>query len=66
MNTERPGCILALNNHVSTALSSSVQTGWPHTLLTEVITNTTVLTDGNGIVTLSVPPRGYRIYVKEE
>ena len=62
-NTEKSGCILVLNNHGTSTLSSSVQTGWPNKILTDLISNTTVTTDSNGSATLGALQRGYRIYV---
>lgn len=63
--TAKPGCILVLNDHVSSELTDTVSTGWVSTNLVDFInTNVTVSTDGSGNAVLSAPARGYRVYVR--
>lgn len=62
----KPGCILVLNDHMSSTLSDSVNTGWASTNLVDALqTNITVSTDVSGNATLSAPARGYRVFVRQ-
>ncbi len=62
----KPGCILVLNDHMSSTLSDSVYTGWISTNLVDALqTNIIVSTDGSGIAALSAPARGYRVFVRQ-
>ncbi|NLG34971.1 MAG: hypothetical protein GX548_06430 [Lentisphaerae bacterium] len=65
-NGIKPGCILVLNDHMTLTLSNTVNTGWTSTTLVDFInTNVTVNTDPSGNATLSAPPRGYRVFVRQ-
>ena len=65
-NVSKPGCILVLNDHATSALSNTVNTGWANTNLVDFInTNVTVTTDGSGNATLHAPARGYRVFVRQ-
>ena len=62
----KPGCILVLNDHATLTLSNTVSTGWAGTNLVDFInTNVTVATDGAGNASLSAPPRGYRLFIRQ-
>ena len=62
----KPGCILVLNDHMSSTLSDSVYTGWASTNLVDVLdTNHVVSTDSGGIATLGASNRSYRVYVRQ-
>ena len=62
----KPGCILVINDHPTSTLSDSVNTGWASTNLVDALnTNHVVGTDGSGIGSLSAPARGYRVYVRQ-
>lgn len=61
----KPGSILVINDHASSTLSDSVTTIYTNTVLMDLVaTNSphSVTTDVNGVVSLSAPPRDYRIY----
>ena len=63
--TTKPGSILIMNDNSSSTLSIQVGTMYSDTILKDwVETNSpnSVTTDVDGVVTLSCPPRGYRIY----
>jgi alpha-amylase len=65
-DANKPGCILVLNDHMSSTLSDSVYTGWASTNLVDVLnTNHVVSTDASGIGTLSASNRSYRVYVRQ-
>jgi alpha-amylase len=65
-NGTKPGCILVLNDHLSSTLADSVYTGWISTNLVDALqTNVTVSTDGSGVASLSAPARGYRVFVRQ-
>lgn len=62
----KPGCILVINDHQTSTLSDSVNTGWASTNLVDALnTNHVVSTDGSGIGSLSAPARSYRVYVRQ-
>lgn len=61
----KPGSILVINDHASSALGVQVQTIYPDTVLRDwVLTNAyhSVTTDVNGVVTLEATSRSYRVY----
>ena len=65
-SSTKPGCILVLNDHTSSTLSDTVNTGWASTNLVDFInTNVTVTTDSSGNALLSAPSRSYRVYVRQ-
>lgn len=66
-STNRPGCILVLNDNPSLTLTNTVNTDWANTNLVDFInTSYTVTTYGvNGSASLSAPPRGYRVFVRQ-
>lgn len=62
-NAEKAGCILALNDG-STVLTDTVNTGWTNAILVDMLDSSHTITNNeNGIVSVSVPGRDYRIYV---
>lgn len=65
-NENKPGCILVLNDNISSPLSDTVNTGWISTNLVDVFqTNFVVNTDGSGNASLSAPARSYRVFVRQ-
>ena len=65
--TGKDGCILALNDHMGLTLTDTVDTDWPDgTVLVDALDpNHEISVHGNGFASLSVPCRGYRVYVRK-
>jgi alpha-amylase len=65
--SEKPGCILTLNDNDSSPKSATVTTMWPEsTILVDVLeTNHTVTVQIGGSATLQAPSRDYRVYVNQ-